>query len=143
MRMKDWLLAGHEPAFATVDDWITDLIGRAGGEETAAYAMHGRDDGRDGVRILIATDIGLFDFFWYRPDAVADRVLTGRHVEWRDVRGMRLESETRLNPETMLRREPAWQLTIDEPSLTIADPPSEEVLLDFWSACRDGIRGGE
>jgi hypothetical protein len=143
MRMKDWLLAGYDPPFATVDEWITDVIGRVGGEEEAAYAIRDRQDGRQGVRVLVATDIGLFDFFWYRPEAVRGRALTGRHVAWRDVRGMRLQSESRLNPETLLRREPEWRLTFEEPPLTLDEPPGEHVLLDFWSACRDGMKSGE
>jgi hypothetical protein len=143
MRMKDWLLAGFDPPFATVDEWIVDLIGRVGAEETAVYAMRSNEDRREGIRVLVATDIGLFDFFWHRPEPVRERALTGRHVAWRDVRGLRLESETRLNPETLLRLEPAWRLTIEEPALTLEDPPSEPALLDFWSACRDGLKSGE
>jgi hypothetical protein len=141
--MKEWLLAGFEPPFATVDEWIVDLIGRLGAEETAAYAMRDRDGTREGIRVLVATDIGLFDFFWYRPEPIRERTLTGRHVAWGDVRGLRLESETRLKPETLLRLEPAWRMTIEDPPLTLEDPPSEPALLDFWGACRDGLKSEE
>jgi hypothetical protein len=143
MRMKDWLLAGFEPPFGTVDDWIADLIGRVGAEETAAFATRARQGQKDGIRVLVATDIGLFDFFWYRPEPVKERALTGRHVSWRDVRGLALTSETRLNEKTMLRLEPAWRLTIEEPAVTLEDAPSEPAILDFWSACSDGLKSGE
>jgi hypothetical protein len=130
--MKEWLLAGYDPPFATVDEWISDLIGRLGAEEEAVYALRAREDGRPGIRIVLAGDIGLFDFFWYRPDDVSDRVLTCRLIPWRDVRGVALTSESRLNPSTLLRNEPVWRLVIEEPALTIESAPAEAVLLDFW-----------
>ena len=140
--MKEWLLAGFDPPFATVDEWISDLIGRLGAEEEAVYAMRARQGGRDGIRVLVATDLGLFDFFWYRPEAVPQRALTGTHTPWREVRGLRLSSETRLNPSTLLRREPTWRLRIDEPELAIDEPPSESAVLDFWTACQKAIAKG-
>jgi hypothetical protein len=142
MQMKEWLLAGFDPPFATVDEWISDLIGRVGAEEEAVYALRARDGDRDGIRILVATDIGLFDFFWFRPEDVAKRSLTSRHVPWRDVRGLALSSDTRLEPSTLLRREPAWRLALEEPRVSIDEPPSEAVVLDFWRACHEGVTKG-
>jgi hypothetical protein len=140
--MKEWLLAGFDPPFATVDEWISDLIGRVGAEEQAVYALRDRDSSREGTRVLVATDLGLFDFFWYRPDAVADRSLTARHVPWTDVRGLALYSDTRLNASTLLRLEPTWRLSIEEPAVSIEEAPEEHVLLDFWRACHDGLTKG-
>jgi hypothetical protein len=142
MKMKEWLLAGYEPPIGTIDDWIIDLIGRVRAEEQAMYALRAKHDGRSGVRVLVATDLGLFDFFWDRPEAVKDRALTGTLTPWRDVHGVTLSCETRLNPSTLLRSEPIWRLSIEEPRVTIDDVPAEAVVLDFWRACDEGTRRG-
>lgn len=136
--MDEWLDAGFEPPFGTVEDWIRDQLGRLDAEETAMYALSDRVDGREGIRILLASDIGLFDFFWYRPEVVEDRRLTGRHIPWAAVEGVTLVGETRLNQATLMHEEPAWRLSIAEPAVAIENPPNEAALLDFWRACREG-----
>jgi hypothetical protein len=139
MRMNEWLDAGFDPPFGTVEEWITDQLGRLNAEEGAMYALNDRVEGREGIRILVATDIGLFDFFWYRPEAVGERRLTGRHIPWDAVEGLTLTGETRLNEATLMHQEPAWRLSLTKPAVGIENPPNEAVLLDFWKQCREGV----
>ncbi len=139
MKIREWLDAGFEPPFATIEEWIADHLGRLEAEERATYALESRLDGRDGVRILSASDIGLFDFFWYRPERVEQRSVTGRLVPWESVRGLTLVGETRLNETTLMHGAPLWRLSLSEPEVVIEQPPSEAVLLDFWKACREAL----
>jgi hypothetical protein len=138
--MEEWLRAGHEPVFATVDEWITDQLGRAGAEELAAYALVERERRAFVVRIVIATDLGLFDYRWYRPDDLAERLLRGRHYAWWEVRGVVLESETRIDPVTLRHTEPRWALRFEWPKLAIEGGPSDQAALDLWSICHQQIR---
>ncbi len=139
MKIREWLDAGFEPPFATVEEWIADHLGRLDAEERATYALATRLDGRQGVWIVTASDIGLFDFFWYRPDPVEQRSLTGRLVPWASVRGLALVGETRLNEATLMHEPPLWRLSLSEPELVLEQPPTEAVLLDFWKACREAL----
>jgi hypothetical protein len=138
MKMSDWLRAGNEPAFGTVEQWIVDQLGRAGAEEEASYALADEQGGRAGVRILVATDIGLYDAFWVRAKDPATRRLNGTLHLWRDVRGLQLAAETGAEP-SLRRREPAWSLRAEVPPLAIDDAVDGDALLGFWSACRKSI----
>jgi hypothetical protein len=147
VNVHDWHRTGLLPPFATVEQWIHDQLGYAGAEDEAVYAISLREAGDRGgaaVRILIATDRGLFDMLWERPEAVAERHLTTRQYRWADVRGFHLIAETRLDPETFIRRQPAWRLEIAEPAVEI-DGSETQALLEFWETCTkhlDKVSGG-
>lgn len=136
MRREEWLDAGLEPPFGTVDQWMTDQLGMLGGEEEAAYALDEappRPGAEQVVRILVAADVGLVDFRWHRTDGPAGRRVSGRLVPWRQV-GARITGETRLS-EALIHEPPRWSLSLDDPPLSITDPVDQDALLDFWRAC--------
>jgi hypothetical protein len=138
VKVADWIREGWEPPFATIEDWLRDQLGEAKLEEEATYAVELRpenDGGGYAVRILVATDAALADFTWERPAAVGRRVLTAAYYGWHEVRGLRLTSETRLNPATLMHRSAMWGLRIEMPELTITDATEDEALLEFWSVC--------
>jgi hypothetical protein len=138
MNIHDWHRRGLKPAFATVEQWITDQLGYLGAEDQACFAIELRPD-KDpkglAVRILVCSDKGLFDFTWERPEAVADRRLTGTHYRWDEVRGLRLSGETRINPQTLKHENPRWQLHIEEPDVAIEDTDESGALLELWTEC--------
>jgi|SRR6187402_1473888 hypothetical protein len=137
MNIHDWHREGLQPAFATVEQWLNDQLGYLGAEDEAVYAVALRDeDDRSGlaIRILIATDQGLFDCLWERPDDVTRRHVTSRHYRWSDVRGVHIVSISQLDAETLMRTEPRWHLKIADPAVDI-DMEESEAGLDFWKAC--------
>lgn len=138
MNVHEWHRNGLLPAFATIEQWIYDQLGYAGAEDEACYAVGVRDEDDPrglAVRILIASDKGLFDLLWERPEKVAQRRLVSRNYRWADVRGVRLTSETRLSPETLMHGQPEWRLEIAEPEFTVDEAVDASALLDFWNAC--------
>jgi hypothetical protein len=137
MKMHEWHAAGLEPAFATVDEWIIDQLGRLEAEELASYAIAVSGQRTRAVRILVATDIGLFDVNWTRAADPGKRWVAARHLPWWEVAGLQLEAETRLDPETMTRQEPTWSLTIREPQVEFPETPAKEALVGFWKVCRE------
>jgi hypothetical protein len=135
VKIHEWHRHGLQPAFGTIEQWLNDQLGFMGVEDEAVYAIELRPDThRQGlaIRILVATDKGLVDMLWERPESVPDRHLSSRHYRWADVRGFHLVAETRLDPETLMRHEPAWRLEVDDPELAI-DGTEGEALLQFWS----------
>lgn len=138
MNIHDWHRHGLKPAFATVEQWISDQLGYAQAEDEACFAIEVRSEkARAGlaVRILVASDKGLFDMLWERPDDVAARRLTSRHYRWQDVRGVHLGAETRLDPETLHHGAPRWRLEIDEPEFAVEGTEEGQALLEFWRQC--------
>jgi hypothetical protein len=137
MNIHDWHREGLQPAFATVEQWISDQLGYMGAEDEAIYAVPLRDEtDRRGpaVRILVCSDKGLFDFVWERPEDVTKRHLTARHFRWQDVRGVHMVSMTRLDAQTLMRTEPQWRLEIAEPAVDI-EMAESEAGLEFWKSC--------
>jgi len=137
MNIHDWHREGLQPAFATVEQWISDQLGYLGAEDEAVYAVALRDEADRGglaIRVLIATDKGLFDVLWERPDDVSRRHLTSRHYRWSDVRGVHIVGSTKLDAETLMRREPHWRLEIADPAVDI-DIEESEAGLEFWKEC--------
>lgn len=135
MKVTDWLRAGLDPAFGTVEHWITDQLGRLGAEEEAAYAL---TVGARNVRILLATDAGLLDCLWDGPDEGAQRRLTSTMSLWGEVSGLRIVSRTTIDA-SLRRPDPVWSLTLREPSVDIHDAVDEGAVLEFWKACRSDI----
>jgi len=137
MNIHDWHREGLQPAFATVEQWISDQLGYLGAEDEAVYAVALRDEADRGglaIRVLIATDKGLFDVLWERPDDVSRRHLTSRHYRWSDVRGVHIVGSTKLDAETLMRTEPYWRLEIADPAVEI-DLEESEAGLEFWKEC--------
>jgi hypothetical protein len=147
VNIHEWHTEGLRPPFATVEQWIDEQLGYLNAEDEAVYAISLRDEGERGglaVRILIASDRGLFDITWERPEDVAGRHVTSRHYLWSDVRGLHISGTTNLDPQTLMRTEPAWRLEIAEPAVDIECAESQAAL-EFWSACEKSlkkVRGG-
>jgi hypothetical protein len=138
MNIHDWHRNGLRPAFATVEQWIQDQLGYVGAEDEACFAIELRPDtARAGlaVRILVATDKGLFDMLWERPDAVAGRHLSSRLVRWPDVSGAQLLARTELDPQTLIHREPQWGIQMAVPEVSLERVDEGLALLAFWKAC--------
>ena len=138
MNIHDWHRRGLKPAFATVEQWIIDQLGYLGAEDEACFAIELRpDDDPKGlaVRILIASDKGLFDVIWERPEAVAERRLTSSHYRWDDVRGLRISGETRINPETLKHEKPRWSVRFEQPAFAIDSAEEGDALLELWAEC--------
>lgn len=135
MKRMEWLEEGLEPAFGTVNEWITEHLGTIGAEEEACYAVS-EAPGRAVLRVLVATDVGLVDFVWYRPAAPEQRRLVGVLIPWRDVSPPQLTGETGLSP-ALIHEAPEWSLTLREPALEITEPVDRNALLDFWKACAE------
>ncbi|MEO7118985.1 MAG: hypothetical protein ABIZ34_08450, partial [Candidatus Limnocylindrales bacterium] len=89
--------------------------------------------------ILVAADGALVDFTWERPGAVAKRVVNATYYGWHQVRGVRLTSETHLDPASLMRQSPSWGLQIEVPALNIVDAIEATALLDFWAACMEHL----
>jgi hypothetical protein len=94
-----------------------------------------KDRGGLAVRVLIASDKGLFDLTWERPDDVSQRHLRARHYRWAEVRGVHLVSATRLDPATLTHGAPEFGLEIDEPEVRIERAKESIALLEFWKSC--------
>jgi hypothetical protein len=137
---REWHDADLEPSYATVDDWITDQLGRLEAEELAVYAIEAGSGRRPVVRILVATDVGLFDFTWERPPDPGERQVAGVHIPWGEVRGLRLAATTRLDPATLTRMQPVWSLAIDEPEVSLSESPIEPALVGFWRVCHEQMK---
>src|SRR3954451_10762999 len=137
MNIHDWHRRGLTPAFATVEQWIQDQLGYVGAEDEACFAVRVRPEEASGglaIRILIASDKGLFDMLWERPEDVTKRHLSSRHYRWADVRDLRLLTETRIDLHTLMHLEPEWGLEISEPQFRIDDAEQGTALLEFWKA---------
>jgi hypothetical protein len=138
VNVHEWHRNGLLPAFGTIEQWIFDQLGYAAAEDEACYAVDVRDEkDRRGlaVRILIASDKGLFDLLWERPEDVAKRRLVSRHHRWADVRGVHLGADTSLDPQTLMHGEPRWRLTIADPEFTVDEATDATALLEFWTVC--------
>ena len=137
MNIHEWHRNGLTPSFATVEQWIYDQLGFFEAEDEACYALSVRtEDDRRGlaVRVLVASDKGLFDIVWERPEQVADRRVVTRHHRWADVRGFHLSAETRLDAQTLMHGKPDWRVDVEVPEVVIDEPVDDEALLAFWSA---------
>jgi hypothetical protein len=138
VNIHDWHRRGLKPAFATVEQWIIDQLGFLNAEDEACFAieLRGDDDPKGlAVRILVASDKGLFDMVWERPEAVAQRRLVSTHYRWADVRGLRLTGETRIDAASLRHGSPRWRLEIDEPQVVIDRPEESAALLELWTEC--------
>lgn len=135
MRREEWLDAGLEPPFGTVDQWTTDQLGMLGGEEEAAYALDEappRPGAEQVVRILVAADVG-----WWTSGGTGRTDLPGGGSAVGSSRGARLGADHRRDPSlgSAYPRAPTLVAVADDPPLSITDPVDQDALLDFWRAC--------
>ena len=113
-------------------------IGELNADEYAAHVAVNPDNGR--LRILVATDIGLLDYF-YSPSGPPDGpwILRGQLHRWMSVRGLRLQADAQLDASTDEIQE-IWRLTAEDPKIelsvsTDAGTRAIDALLAFARAC--------
>jgi hypothetical protein len=143
MNVHDWHLSGLEPAFATIEQWIDDQLGFAGAEDEGCFATEIRPaTARAGlaIRILIATDKGLFDMLWERPSDPAARHLSSTLHRWPEVTGAHLLATTRLDPQTLMHGEPEWGILMTQPEVSLPRVEEGPALLEFWKACEKELK---
>lgn len=114
-------------------------LGELGAAEFATHVSLHTDTKRQ--RILVATDVGLLDYTWapMSPAADAPWLLRGLLYRWRNVHGLRLQTDAQLDPDGGEPRS-VWRLVGEDPKIElVADTGGErgEVvpLLAFARAC--------
>jgi hypothetical protein len=125
-----------------IGEW--DVLGRSRAllqrqlAELAAHVTPG-EEGR--LRVLVATDIGLFDYQWTPADSRGNGRLHGMTYRWRNVQGLRLQSEATFDVDSGEPRS-VWRLVAQEPKIELAAEsppgvalePAARALLDFARA---------
>lgn len=120
---------------------IQRQLGELGAIEYAAHVTVNAANGR--VRILVATDIGLVDYS-YAPagsDPEGAWLLRGAVLRWRNVHGLRLQTDAQLAEETGGEPREVWRLVAEDPKIELGaatDSPGDrpvEALLGFARAC--------
>jgi len=114
-------------------------LGELGASEYAAHVSVNPDNGR--LRILLATDVGLFDYA-YSPvgsNPEGDWILRGQLTRWPSVRGLRLQTDAQLEEGSDVSRS-VWRVVAEEPKIELtaasdAGDRSLAAVLDFARAC--------
>jgi hypothetical protein len=114
-------------------------LGEINATEYAAHVTVNPDNGR--IRILLATDVGLFDYS-YAPAGAnpeGDWVLRGQLTRWSSVRGLRLQTDAQMDEASDLTRS-VWRVVAEEPKIELAaasDAGDRSLagVLDFARAC--------
>ena len=134
MKIGEWENLGR------VRGLLQRQLGEVAAVEYAAHVTVNPDTGR--LRILIATDLGLFDYA-YGPagsDPEADWLLRGALHRWASVRGLRVQTDAQVDESTNEVRS-IWRLVAEEPKMELAadstgvDDHSPAALLPFVTAC--------
>lgn len=140
-------LPGCYPPRVKIGEW--DSLGRArallqhqvgdlGASELATHVVTNPDNGRQ--RILVATDVGLLDYHWapMSMDPGSPWLLRGQVIRWRNVHGIRLQTDAQLDPNSNETRS-VWRLVAEDPKIElVADTTTAEgitALLAFAGAC--------
>jgi hypothetical protein len=114
-------------------------IGELNADEFAAHVTVNPENGR--MRMMVATDVGLMDYY-YSP-ATADPqgpwILRGQLHRWVSVRGLRLQTDAQIDESTESVQE-VWRLVAEDPKIELsvtseAGARSIEALLAFARAC--------
>jgi hypothetical protein len=114
-------------------------LGELGATEYAAHVTVSADNGR--LRVLLATDVGLFDYSYApvgaRPEG--DWILRGQLTRWSSVRGLRLQTDAQLDESSDVTRS-VWRVVAEEPKIELAaasDAGDRSLagVLDFARAC--------
>ena len=134
MKIGEWDDIGRSRAL------VQRALGEIGADELATYLAISPDNGRQ--RILIATDLGLFDFTYATDGSGSGAVwnLRGWLTRWASVRGFRLQADSQWN-EAAGSAKGVWHVVAEEPRIEFVastgdEPtPAAEALLDFARAC--------
>jgi hypothetical protein len=107
--------------------------------EYAAHDTHNPENGR--LRILVATDIGLIEYF-FGPAGVEVEgpwLLRGEVLRWPRVKGLRLQTDAQVVEQGESRE--VWRLVADEPKMELSadtdgvDERQLAAVLPFARAC--------
>jgi hypothetical protein len=132
MKIGEWEGIGRSRAI------VVHQLGELHADELAAHVAIS-ENGRQ--RILVASDVGLFDFGW-GPNTSAPEsswYLRGGLTRWPSVRGLRLQTDAQYDPVSEAVQS-IWRLVAEEPKIelnatTQEDPKALPALLDFARAC--------
>lgn len=133
MKIGEWDNLGRARAL------LQRQLGEINATEYAAHVTVNAENGR--IRILLATDVGLFDYS-YAPvgaNPEGDWILRGQLTRWSSVRGLRLQTDAQLDESTDLARS-MWRVVAEEPKIELAaasDAGDRSLagVLDFARAC--------
>ena len=133
MKIGEWDDLGRARAL------LQRQIGELNADEFAAHVAVNPDNGR--LRVLVATDVGLLDYF-YSPagaDPQGPWILRGQVHRWLSVRGLRLQTDAQLDESTEEIQE-VWRLVAEDPKIELSVTTESgaraiEGLLAFARAC--------
>lgn len=132
MRIGEWDNLGKARAL------LQRQLGEIGASEYAAHVTVNPENGR--LRILVATDVGIFDYA-YAPagaDPSGDWILRGQLHRWTSVRGLRVQTDAQLDSGGGSRS--VWRVVAEDPKIELAAASdaadrSLTAVLDFARAC--------
>lgn len=113
MKIGEWDNLGRARAL------LQRQLGELGATEYAAHVTVNPDNGR--LRILLATDVGLFDYSYAPagPNPEGDWILRGQLHRWHSVRGLRLQTDAQLDESNDSTRS-VWRLVAEDPKVELA-----------------------
>lgn len=133
MKIGEWDNLGRARAL------LQRQLGELGADEVASHVTVNPESGR--MRILVATDRGLFDY-QYGPagsDPGGDWILRGQLLRWSSVRGLRLQTDAQIGA-TVQDVKSVWRLVAEDPKIELgvssdAGERAVEALATFAGAC--------
>jgi hypothetical protein len=141
MKIGEWDDIGRSRAL------VQRLLGELRTHELATHVVINPDTRRQ--RILLAADVGLFDFN-YGTDGAGTGVtwtLRGALTRWASVRGFRIQADAQYN-EADGTAKSVWHIVCEDPRIELvaatADEPSPvaDALIDFARACLAALEPG-
>jgi hypothetical protein len=119
---------------------VQRVLGELSTHELATHIVINPDSGRQ--RILLAADVGMFDFNYGTDGAGtgATWTLRGALTRWASVRGFRLQADAQYNEGDGTAKS-VWHVVCEEPHIELVavigedTSPAAEALLDFCRAC--------
>jgi hypothetical protein len=130
---------GEWDSLGSVRGLIQRQLGELQAAEFAAHVTLNPENGR--LRILVATDIGLLEYFFGPAGAEVEGpwLLRGEVWRWSRVKGIRLQTDAQV-AENVESRE-VWRLVADEPKMELSadsggtDEHHLSAVLPFARAC--------
>ena len=136
MKIGEWEGIGRSRAL------VAHQLGELHAAEYAAHVTM-LENGRQ--RILVAADVGLFEFNWGPNTTEPDSVwyLRGGLTRWPLVKGLRLQTDAQFDPVDE-KVQSIWRLVAEDPKLELSSNTEEEpkalpALLDFARACFEHV----
>jgi len=136
MKIGEWEGIGRSRAL------VAHQLGELHAAEYAAHVTM-LENGRQ--RILVAADVGLFEFTWGPNTTEPDSVwyLRGGLTRWPLVKGLRLQTDAQFDPVDE-KVQSIWRLAAQEPKLELSSNAEEEpkalpALHDFARACFEHV----